>query len=116
VPVWVYALAGWLWASSQLGGVQSEPTEREIRARTPVGAFGELDLSPDTMSVRALRRLPAIGPARAAAIARERWEEGLEGGPDAWEAIRGIGPETVGAIREFLEVRAITAARNRVSL
>src|SRR5262249_7586551 len=70
--------------------------------------LGELDGDPDTMSVRALRRLPSIGPARAAAIARERWERGITGGPEAWDAIRGIGPETVGSIRRALDARIAT--------
>ncbi len=102
-PAWVYALAGWLLAATQLDRDPRLPTEAEIRRRVPFGALGELDGDPDTMTVRGLRRLTAIGPARALAIARARWEDGLSGGPEAWDAIRGIGPETVAAIRRHLE-------------
>jgi hypothetical protein len=105
-PAWIYALAGWLIALTQLDRDRRGPTEAEIRERLPFGALGELDGDPDTMSLRGLRRLPAIGPARALAIARARWEEGLTGGPEAWDAIRGIGPETVAAIRRHLDAAA----------
>ena len=101
-PGWTWFLAGWLLAAAELERVRPDPTEAEVRARMPAGAAGELDSNPDTMSVRALRRLPAIGQARALAIARERWERGLAGGPESWIAIRGIGPETVAAIRRAL--------------
>jgi hypothetical protein len=109
----MYALAGWLLAISQLERDPRRPTEAEIRDRLPFGALGELDLDPDTMSLRGLRRLPAIGPARALAIARARWEDGLCGGPEAWDAIRGIGPETVAAIRRHLAAQG-EAVGNRV--
>ena len=105
-PAWIWVLAGWLLAASELDRRSSTPAEAEIRARVPVGALGEFEGDPDTMSVRALRRLPAIGPARAVAIARERWERGLSGGPEAWETIRGIGPETVAAIGRALRDRS----------
>jgi hypothetical protein len=101
-PGWIYALAGWLLAVPQLDRDSRGPSEAEIRRRLPYGALGELDGDLDTRTVRGLRRLPAIGPARALAIARARWEEGLAGGPESWDAIRGIGPDTVAAIRRHL--------------
>ena len=51
---------------------------------------------PDDLAARELRRLPGIGPARALAIVRARWD-GLRGGPPAWIAIPGIGPATAAA-------------------
>ena len=106
-PAWIYALAGWLLAVTQVDSGARGASEAEIRRRLPCGALGELDGDLDTMTVRALRRLPAIGPARALAIARARWEDGLTGGPESWDAIRGIGPETVEAIRRHLAEAAI---------
>jgi DNA uptake protein ComE-like DNA-binding protein len=58
-------------------------------------------LDPATMSARDLRRLPGIGPTRALAIARARWQEGWRD-PASWEAISGIGRETVRAIEAAL--------------
>jgi len=110
-PVWIYALAGWLLAVTQVDGGARGASEAEIRQRLPYGGLGELDGDLDTMTVRALRRLPAIGPARALAIARARWEDGLTGGPESWDVIRGIGPETVEAIRRHLAEAAIRGPR-----
>jgi hypothetical protein len=109
-PGWVYALAGWLLAATQLDGGPRAPTDDDLRQRVPFGALGELDGDPDTMTLRGLRRLTAIGPARALAIARARWVDGLSGGPEAWDAIRGIGPETVAAIRRHLDASSAANA------
>jgi hypothetical protein len=77
-------------------------SEREIRERAPFGLLDPPASDPDRMSPRELRRLPAIGPTRALAIARARWEEGLTGGPEAWDEVPGIGPETVRSIRSAI--------------
>lgn len=103
VPAWLWVLAGWLLASTQIGDGRLPISEREIRERAPFAALDPPTADPDRMDLRELRRLPAIGPARASAIARARWEQGLEGGPEAWDAVPGIGEETIGAIRRFLE-------------
>ena len=103
---WMYVLAGWLLASAQLGSAQLHIDGSEAEARMPAGARSPEETDPDRMSPRELRRLPAIGPTRALAIARARWERGLTGGPEAWEDIPGIGPETVRAIRRALETRS----------
>lgn len=100
-PASLYLLAGWLLASSQLAP-STAPDDRVPRDRTPFGVLEPLGTGPDLWSPRELRRLPAIGPARALAIARARWELGLTGGPVAWDQVPGIGEETVGAIRRFL--------------
>ncbi len=101
-PAWLYVLAGWLLAATQLAPEHQKLPEREIRARAPAHALDPPETDPDRMSPRELRRLPAIGATRALAIARARWERGLTGGPEAWEDIPGIGPETVRAIRKAL--------------
>jgi hypothetical protein len=104
-PWWAYVLAGWLLAAPHLALRAPGPDPRALRARMPAGALATDELDPDRMSPRALRGLPAIGPTRALAIARARWELGLLGGPESWEAIPGIGPETVRAIRDALAAR-----------
>jgi hypothetical protein len=109
----MYVLAGWLLASAQLDSAHlgagrvgtgwTVPSEVEIGERMPAGALDSSEVEPDRMSPRELRRLPAIGPTRALAIARARWERGLTGGPEAWEDIPGIGPETVRSIRGAMD-------------
>lgn len=95
-------LAGWLLASAQLGSAPRQIDASEAALRMPAGARGRPETDPDRMSPRELRGLPAIGPTRALAIARARWDRALTGGPEAWEDIPGIGPETVRAIRSAL--------------
>ena len=102
-PGWPYALAGWLLASTLLAPLDQARDERRIRERVPFGALDPPALDADRMDVRELRSLPAIGPARAHAIARARWEAGLTGGPESWDAVPGIGPETVRSIRSAIE-------------
>lgn len=63
-------------------------------------------LDPDALSARELRALPGIGPARAVAVVRARWE-GLRGGPAAWRALPGIGDATAGAAQAALSSAAM---------
>lgn len=102
-PAWLYVLAGWLLASTQLVDGRRSFDEGEIRGRAPFGALDPPPTDPDRMGPRQLRRLPAIGPTRALAIARARWEAGLIGGPESWDAIPGIGPQTVRSIRSAID-------------
>ena len=74
----------------------------EVVARAPDPLAQGCQLDPDAMCVRDLRRLPAVGPARALSIVRARFDEGLRGGPGAWERISGIGTETVRAAGSWL--------------
>lgn len=106
-PAWLYVLAGWLLASTQIADGRGSFVQRELRERAPFGALDPPTADPDRMDLRELRRLPAIGPARAFAIAQARWEAGLTGGPEAWDEVPGIGAGTVGAIRLFLEGREV---------
>ena len=108
----LYVLAGWLLASAQLGSVRPTIEAAEAAARMPAGARSPAETDPDRMSPRELRRLPAIGPTRALAIIHARWELGLTGGPEAWEDIPGIGPETVRAIRNALDARSSVSHRD----
>lgn len=63
-------------------------------------------MDPDALSAQELRALPGIGPARALAIVRARWD-GLRGGPDAWRDVRGIGEATTNAAAEMLSGRLV---------
>lgn len=56
---------------------------------------------PDELALRELRALPGIGPARALAIVRARWD-GLRGGPAAWRDVPGIGEATANAAEDAL--------------
>lgn len=57
-------------------------------------------------SVHDLRSLPGIGPARALALARWRWEHDGVLTVDDLEAVPNIGPETRAAIEAALVVHA----------
>jgi hypothetical protein len=100
---WAFVLAGWLVASSELDPGPRTPGEAEVLERMPSGSRPTAPADPDRMCARELRLLPAIGPSRALAIVRARWEKGLSGGPEAWETLPGIGPETVRAVRRALD-------------
>lgn len=96
VPAWcLVGLALGIAVSSRATtpGYASPPT----KART---------LDPDALSAQELRALPGIGPARALAIVRARWD-GLRGGPDAWRDVPGIGEATTDAAAEALSGRLL---------
>jgi hypothetical protein len=122
-PGWLLLFAGCLVASTQLGpdargaAAHSDACRLDERWSLPRGAHAarapgalEIDRGPaagwidvDRLSPRELRGLPGVGETRALAIARARWEDGLRGGPEAYDSIPGIGPETVRAIREWID-------------
>ena len=81
-------------------GRVSEGVAEEELAALPLGATEKLD--PNTAPAVQLRRLPGVGPTRAAAIVAER----LSGGPflSHLDMIRvpGIGPRTVEALKPHL--------------
>lgn len=68
-------------------------------ARDP--AVDVLDLT--RWSARELRALPGLGERRAVAIVRARWAGEISGQAAELDELRGIGPETVRAIRAELE-------------
>ena len=112
-PAWMLAFAGWLGASTELASRREEADPAAVEARIPDAARaagGPRAL--DEFSSRELRALPGIGTTRALAIVRARWDEGLRGAPDAWDAVRGIGAETLRAIRDAR--RAEEASRRRL--
>lgn len=86
-------MAGALLAAALPGG--REPYVGALAAERGPGVRAQR-ADPDRLAARELRRLPGIGPTRALAIVRARWD-GLRGGPSAWIAIPGIGPATVEA-------------------
>jgi len=90
-------------ASAQLSRPLEPSASPGEEVRAPFGALERPSSDPDRMSPRELRRLPGIGPTRALAIARARWELGLSGGPESWVRLHGIGPETVAAIQRHLD-------------
>lgn len=67
---------------------------------------------PDAFAARELRALPGIGPTRALAVARARWE-GLRGGPSAWTSVPGIGDSTVRAASSALSSAAMERPSER---
>ena len=104
-PSWVFAFAGCLVASLELARAPLEVDAEVIEARIP-GASPAPARTLDELPPRELRRLPGIGPTRALAIARARWEHGLRGAPRAWDVVPGIGAETVHAIESALTARS----------
>lgn len=92
--MWLAALLAWTLgaalARSRFAVGTSADTERRAPAANALGG-----------SPRDLRRLPAIGEARAIAIARERWAR--RGDPSfALDDVRGIGPVTIERIEAWL--------------
>ena len=105
-PAWPWACAGMLLFSTALerDGPGADPRSLEARLpgpAPPAGSAAPLDLLP----LRELRRLPGIGPARALAIVRARWELGLRGAPQAWDRVPGVGEGTVAGLVEWSETR-----------
>jgi len=104
----------WFCCGLLLFGAASAPAQR--RARAPgeglVPAPRPARVDPDALTTRELRALPGIGPARALAVVRARWD-GLRGGPAAWLALPGIGEATVGAAAGFLSRAAMETPSER---
>jgi hypothetical protein len=98
-PIWFFS--GWLIAGTFVAGEIPGPGTRVLTPSPPIERR-----DPDSLSARELRGLPGIGPARALAIARARWD-GLRGGPAAWESIAGIGEATVEAAADALSGAAL---------
>lgn len=58
----------------------------------------------NTADVQALETLPGVGPATAATIISHREEHGSFGAIDALVAVRGIGPATLEALRDYVTI------------
>lgn len=92
-PAWVLFALGCLFASITLDVRRPQAAQEDGPPPLP--------LDPMTAPARELRRLPGIGPARAAAIAEYRWEQG--GAPFALREVAGIGEATERRVLEWLE-------------
>lgn len=89
--------------------VRSDERERsgpDWSERMPDSFRRDSPADADHASARELCALPGIGPTRALAIVRERFEHGMTGGPRTWDRVPGIGPETVRRMRAWFDARA----------
>lgn len=105
-PAWPWALAAALLLATVLERPAPEADPRALEERLsgpPPDPAPRPEL--DRLPLRELRRLPGIGPARALAIVRARWELGLRGAPAAWDRVPGVGEGTVEALLAWLESR-----------
>lgn len=105
----IWFLNGLLLGCAALSA-RSERVAARAGELAPIPRTARVD--PDALSARELRALPGIGPARALAIVRARWD-GLRGGPEAWSSIFGIGEATVGAAADALALPALEPALER---
>lgn len=88
-----------------LAGMQEQVREALIRseaASRPLGPGENID--PNTATLEDLRRLPGIGPARAAAILRERSDGGAFSGAEELSRVPGIGPATAARLAVHLSL------------
>lgn len=98
------ALAGFLALASLVAWRERAADERAHIALPPPArdpAADVLDLA--RWSARELRALPGLGERRAVAIVRARAAGAITGDVAELDVLRGIGPETVRAIRAELE-------------
>lgn len=96
-----------LAAAGALAG-QTLPGRFELGARPPVDAVRVAaaadKVNPNTAPAASLRRLPDVGPVRAGDIVAYRRAHGGAPfrRPEDLTQVRGIGPVTLAAIREYL--------------
>jgi len=82
--------------------------QREERAGLPLAAGERLD--PNFADETELRRLPGIGPAKAAAIVRDRRENGPFGTLEDLERVAGLGEKTVSRLAPHLALTSTPSA------
>ena len=68
------------------------------------GAAAGSPIDLNTAGVAELETLPGVGPATAAAIVEHREQQGPYATIDDLEAVRGIGPAKIDAIRDLVTV------------
>jgi competence protein ComEA len=93
----VVAAGGWTQVAAC-----GDPRDR-APLRGPVRRLFGLALDPNTADARALESLPGIGPARAAAIVRERGQRPYATVSEL-RRVPGIGPVTLGRIAPHLAI------------
>ena len=86
--------------SSSHGGRDSAGAGGDVAGRG--GPPPVLKIDPNTAPVTLLTILPALGPARAAAIVEERAARPFESPEDLERRVKGIGPATLERIRPYL--------------
>ena len=116
--VWLPILVGALYAALALklaAGVGSSGVAPEgsgdtegIRA-APHRLRASLPTRFRRLSSRDLRRIPGIGPVRAARIVQQRWTHERAGEPLELSEVNGLGPTTEAALLEWLDARGIRA-------
>jgi competence protein ComEA len=103
---------------AELRATVEEGVRREERAREPLAAGERVD--PNFADEIELRRLPGIGPAKAAAIVRERRENGLFGSLEDLERVAGLGAKSVSRLAPHLALPAgpfeVPSTRRRLDL
>ncbi len=87
--------------ASALGG-DADVGHSHAAAATGAAAGSPIDLN--TAGVAELETLPGVGPATAAAIVEHREQQGPYATIDDLEAVRGIGPAKIDAIRDLVTV------------
>ncbi len=85
-----------------------EGIQREERAGVPLAAGERLD--PNFANETELRRLPGIGPAKAAAIVRDRRENGPFRSLEDLERVTGLGAKSVSRLAPHLALTAEPAS------
>ncbi len=92
------------------GALDAAPHTREVACggagpalRGPARALFGLGIDPNRADPATLEALPGIGPARAAAIVRER-ERGRFARPEELTRVPGIGPRTAARLRPWLRI------------
>jgi competence protein ComEA len=94
------------------GRDDAEPAPRVASTRAPAPASAlialrdgqTLDLN--CVDAAALELLPGVGPALAQRIVEHRAQAGRFASVDALDAVRGVGPKTLAAVRPLLSVGA----------
>lgn len=96
---------------ADLAIVQERVKEALVRteiASRPLGSGEKID--PNTAALEELLRLPGVGPARAAAILRERSEGGPFSGAEGLRRVPGIGPATATRLASYLTLSPLQPA------
>jgi hypothetical protein len=103
VSVALPLFAGWFVCAALLATPEPLAENAILLRRMPETLARERPLDLDLMIARELRCLPGIGPARALAITRAKWQLGLRAAPASWDRVFGVGVETVAGLRRWID-------------